>query len=41
MGWYDDSCAQCGKEQTVDVEEGQTIWFCHICEYENEVNEVD
>lgn len=41
MGYYDDTCVGCGKEQTVNVEEGQTTWFCYPCEYENEVNQVD
>jgi len=41
LGDYDDSCIQCGLEQTVPVHVDQTIWYCYGCEHENEVNEVE
>jgi ribosomal protein S27AE len=41
IGDYDDTCAQCGAEQSIAVHERQVYWFCGRCEYENEVSQVD
>jgi hypothetical protein len=42
LGWYDDSCRQCGREQTVSIYSlEQQTWDCHSdsCEYTNPVAE--
>jgi hypothetical protein len=40
LGWYDDSCRQCGGEQTVSIYTfEQQTWDCHYCEYTNPVAE--
>lgn len=40
IGWYDDMCYACGREQTVSIRsEKQTKWFCSPCEFENDVRE--
>jgi len=42
LGWYDDSCRQCGKEQTVSIYTlEQQIWYCHYCEWANPVTEAE
>jgi ribosomal protein L37AE/L43A len=40
IGYYDDSCRQCGREQTVSIESAdQQTWNCHYCEWTNPVSE--
>lgn len=41
VGDYDDTCEQCGKENTVAVHSDKPTWTCHWCEYTNTVKDED
>ena len=41
LGDYDDTCVQCGAEQSIAVYAGVDYWDCGRCEYENAVSEAE